>query len=369
MSVHDDLSRLLEGDCTPSEREALLARIEQDPEAKALWAQLGALPRQFDALLHTPPPPHLDAALLARESSRQRPSWRPWIPLLLAAALLLWALWPQPPAEILLAQGVQQLSGHLLLRAGDTRIELDGIAEISVEPAGEVPRVTGAGGELVSRRKIWMAAGAGALVTVVLYEGTAVVWAEDEPQTLQPGERVQVGTQPPDPAVPQAPGPVIPDRIAALEAENALLKTMLEQLETEYRGTPIPWPADLPEALTPAGFERNVRAALEQCAPDVELLGFECQEPPCFALLRPSKKDWWGRLVNQCPAWVDHYTNSVASASGSVQCEDGREEVYHMLGWSSQLLERELSEEERENQSKRFDARIDELRSNWKCQE
>lgn len=224
----------------------------------------------------------------------------------------------------------------------------------------------------MSRKRTVLAAGIGAAVTVAVYQGTALVQAgQDPPRVMAAGATMRLGAPPQRTEAPVPPPDEGEDeKIRALEAQNALLQRMLEDLETELRGTPIPWTDDIPEALRPEAFERNVRAAIEACAPELEIVGFECSEPPCLAMLRsPPEYAWWDPLVNDCPAWRDHYTNAVASASGTATCPDGSTEPYQLLGWSRKLVEPEggLDPAEKENANKRFTARIDEIAHSWPC--
>lgn len=386
MSALDDLeqlSQLLEGSLPPDEAAELQARLASDPALRSVWEQLCGLPTSFDALLHTPPPPELDDRILGRFAETAPPQEParshllrvlPW--LLAAAALLAWLLSPDP-VEVVLTAGVQRLDGRLLALVGDTTIEIDGIVEIAIEPIGAPARVAPTGGDPMSRKRALVAAGVGAVVTVVVYEGSAAVQAHTgEPRVLTRGETTRIGQPPPPhaPLVEQGTDPTseLRARNQELELQNQLLQRMLEDLEIEHRGTPIPWSDDLPEPLRPEAFERNVREALEDCAPDMELVGFECSEPPCFALLRPPERsDWWNDLVNECPAWRDNYTSSVSSASGQASCPDGSTERYQVLGWSSHLIEPEegLPPEIGDNRLKRWRFRVEQIRSDWPCAE
>ena len=101
----------------------------------------------------------------------------------------------------------------------------------------------------------------------------------------------------------------------------------------------------------------------------MEILGFDCTEPPCLAMLRPPRGNWWDDLVNLCPQWVDHYGSSVSSSSQSVTCGDGSKEHVQLLGWSRGLIDdtHPMTDEETENATKRFRARIAEAKAAWRC--
>lgn len=69
---------------------------------------------------------------------------------------------------------------------------------------------------------------------------------------------------------------------------------------------------------------------------DVELVGVDCAEPPCTAIFRHAEHEFWNKLINACPGWVDRYGSSVGSSSGTVECGDGRSESVWRIspgGW------------------------------------
>ncbi len=69
--------------------------------------------------------------------------------------------------------------------------------------------------------------------------------------------------------------------IAALELERDLQAGALVQVE----GQPQPWPEGLHPAYAEPAFTRTVQAALA-ADPELELLGVDCAEYPCIALVR-----------------------------------------------------------------------------------
>lgn len=391
------LSRLADGELDGEAQERLRARIAQEPALAEAWDRLDRLGLQVRALLDArPPPPALDARVVARVVAVDgQPARRAPIGGLALAAVVLVGIGlgvgvgvgagitrAQRVGEVALADGAARVDGRAELRVGELRIAVDGEAAITVEPADGAARVTASGGRMhgdtgrdgrASRRTAWLAAAAGAAVTVAVFEGRAVVFAGDAPPiTVPAGSRTTVGrAAKPAPSAPAPTGPTgdLAADNARLTQENALLQTMLSDLELEYRGTPVAWTDDIPAVYRQPAFERTVRDAVAACAPDLDVVGFECSEPPCFALLRPSRDDWWDRLVNNCPAWRDAYTNSVSSASGTATCPDGTTERYQVLGWSYGLVAPPggFTAEDEENRGKRFTARIDEIERNWAC--
>ena len=370
MNVHEALSRLQAGELPPDEADALRARIAREPEVRAAWELLEALPATFEDLLHTPPPPGLDDRILGAP----RRSWRPLAVGLLAVAAVLAVVLGgrRAPVTLVVSDGSVEVDGRARVLAGAVQVDVDGSAEISVEPADGPARGTEAGGPMTRRSVV-----AGSVLVAVVV-GTATVRAGGSETVLVAGESTRVGDGAEAP-VPSGPSEGPPNdllrRNAELEAENRLLQNLLQNQEIETSGTPIPWTDDIPAAYRPEAFERNVREAVATCAPNVEIVGFACSEPPCLVLLRPpgpasgDGPTWYDALVNTCPAWVDRYTSSVDSANGVATCPDGTEESYHLLGASYTLADpsRTFTREEQENRSKRFQARIREIKANWAC--
>jgi hypothetical protein len=364
MSVHQELSRLLEGDLPEAEARELSARIAADPEIAAGWARLRGLGAELRSALPVPPPPELDAQVLQRLSREPR-RWTRWLAFAAVAAAAAVAIslattWPRGPSELVLTEGVAEVDGRARVLAADAVVEVDGLARISVEPIDDLDRGTLSGGGTMSIGRRTFSAGPGLVVTVVVLGGTATVRAADPPPPA---------AAPPVPAADMA--------APNVAAENAVLRKLLADQEAELQGTPVPWPSALPEALTPAGFERRVREAVSRCAPAVRVVSVECTEPPCLALLRAPRgqspygdgRTWYDDLVNDCPAWTDAYTSEVAWASGTVDCADGTTDRYDVLGWSTALAPDRFPAAERENRSKRFQTRIDEIRRGWTCDE
>lgn len=341
MTIDEALSRLRAGDLSEEEATAWRARIADDPAVAARWSALDALDGDLGALLAAPPP-GLNARILQRHARARRP-WG-WAAIALAAGLLLGlGLGPLREAPVVgleLDDGLRVV-GRARLAAGGARVDIDGDASVRSPP-----------------------------LAVEVRGGRAVVRTPTGTTTLGPGDRFGLAApEPPPSAPPLHDQPGTDPRIAELELKVRLLEEMLQAQVVEYEGSAIPWPDDLPEDFEPDGFRRNLRLAVEECAPDVELVGFDCSEPPCLAQLRASDSDWWDRLVNRCPHFTDHYGNAVASASGRAVCADGSTESMQLLGWSWSAVEEThpLDDEARINFGKRFQARIEENQRAWPC--
>lgn len=368
MNLYEQLSRLAEGELDAEEAEALRRRIETEPEVAEAWAALGQLDEAMKDLLDTNPP--------AIDLQPARPRRAVWTIVAIAAAFLIGIgaqfFLPTAPPEVWIASGVERVSGDVRVFATDVRIDVNGVAEISVEPTGPFPRERKQGGSM--ERRQWMGAALGAAVTVVVYEGSAFVWASDTDVTrVDAGQTHQIGDPAPRHRATQRslpPGSDQDEEIESLKLQNRLLESMIAAQQTEFFGEPIPWPAGMEAVWTPEGFEPQAVEAVEACAPDLEVVGFACEEPPCFMKLRTTdaEENWWGRLINDCPQWTDVYGNSVSSAKDNVTCDDGTEEMMQVVGWSYAKLQEFAPDLEREHTSKRFQARLKEIKANWRCQ-
>jgi hypothetical protein len=299
----DDLSRLLDGELPPEQAARLCARIATDPALARRWAVLQALPTRIAALPREIPPPPPRAALAPAAA----PPWprraAPWLGWLVAAGLAVALLQPEPVR--VLASGTEFVDGRADLLAGDVRVSVDGIARVSVEPAGDGRRGVDAESDTMNTTHL-LAAAAGSLVTVAVLEGSAWIQGDDAPRTeVRAGETRSVGGAPHAPksrgaepwgAQSEAKRPPAEERIADLErqlrearTENAMARGQL----TRAQGTPSDWPADANPQMRPAAFERYVA---EQVAaiPGAELVDVDCDEFPCVAVIRSHApgEDW-----------------------------------------------------------------------------
>jgi hypothetical protein len=343
MSLDEDLSRLLDGDLPEPEAAALRGRIASDPEVARAWEAMASLPDALASLPVVPddasPPGVPDALLvsaLPSPSSLQRAGWRRALPWAVAVAALFFAFLrgttPVGPERIQLIAGESVLDGDLHLLAGDRAIDLDGRARVFVEPPDGVVRGAEQNASLEDPMdtRTLLGALAGAVVTITVYEGSAVVLADDgTPVTVEAGENrvFAPGDAPTRSARTDAPAPGTPERakelLDRLDALNAELSETRKALETEKfagalvrgqlkaeQGDPSTWEdADVPDAMRPERFEAELRAALEG-APDVAIDRVDCSEFPCIAVLEytgPSTAedgDWNQAVGKQVSDWT-----------------------------------------------------------------
>jgi hypothetical protein len=291
MDEYKNLSRLLSGELDAQEEADLKAKIAANPELAAKWAQMQALPSLLQSLPRELPPPLLET---------QKTSYKPLYlaGLALAAGLFLWMLWPESQPDRVLLSGTEWVSGQALVLAGDVQVKIDGVAEISVEPAPGWQRVVGAEDKMNQSHIV--AALAGSLVTVSVLEGRA--WfLGDTPIAIEAGETHSLQSKgkavEPEPVKQQEVASevaTLKQEVARLEREKAVIAARLKQQE----GSPEPWPASVPKMYEPENFEEFLEGRI-QALPDAEILAIDCEEYPCVALVESHSQepDWEDKLA------------------------------------------------------------------------
>ncbi len=293
---------------------------------------------QLDALLSQledpAPPPELDARVLAAVhqatagQAPATPSSRRW-PMVLAAAAGLAAvllLWPTGATEVIQTSGTQRYTGPVHVLVGDIEVDIDGQADVTVEPVGPPLRVDAAGGPMDKTHLL--SALAGATVTIAVYQGTAAIHGgTDAHAHLAPGDLQQVVVGGDAVAAPvsepaRAPARPHPDSMSqdALRQELTELREQLAAAEAsaewqrgqlaQVEGEAVEWTDAAPAALRPDQFEATLKAALGS-RDDVAILGIDCAEDPCLATIQVYGDD---------PDWdkgFDEISDAVEEASGA----------------------------------------------------
>jgi len=319
MTDYELLSRMLSGELSRAEERDLKTRMKKEPQLAAAWEALHGLPDILAAMPEDEVPPELNAAVLAHRRVRQLSRALRLVPWALAAGVLLLVLgWPDAPSEptAVLVEGRQIVDGEVMVLAGGVPVSIDGRAEISVEPLDGPLRD---GSQEVNDMKLESIAAAlvGAVVTVVVYEGSALINPGADAVALAAGETHTVGS----PAPPSGPGdrPVttrtsaealasasrdeLTDRVSELEAELASL-TFEQQINrgrlSAHEGSPQEWPDDLPAAFEPEGIKEAVAASMARME-DAELVSIDCDEFPCFVTMESFAEgdDWSGSVELQ----------------------------------------------------------------------
>lgn len=307
------LSALADGDLPAGDAALLRARIEADPRLAAAFAALQALPDALASLPLEIPPARLDEGILhgprpappvavaetlpppepvAAPAPWRRSSLR-WFAAAAALAAAVFLVVPRPAPVVVIEAGLHRVEGRVSVLAGDHRIDVDGATEVHVEPTRPLAR--GRGVEVPMKRSEVLAAGFGALVTVSVIEGSAMLRGPDgEVEALRsgdtrrwgeergvagPGRVVQVRSD--GPAAAATTPEALAGEVERLRMENALLRGQIANLT----GVPQPWPAQLAALYRPEGFEARAKALLGETQ-GVHLARVDCDEYPCIAVYR-----------------------------------------------------------------------------------
>ncbi|MCP4807425.1 MAG: hypothetical protein GY913_28825 [Proteobacteria bacterium] len=293
--MNDDLSRLLAGELSPDEEEALYDRIAEDPMLAAEWDEMQDLPGLLADLPDEAPPADLDALVLTEDPPRiSLARYAPWA---LAAAFILFAVWPAGNAtHSTLLSGQQLVEGPAVVHlAGDVTVEIDGVAHIFVEPSPELVRVTGVKEKNMTPKHL-LAAAAGAAITITVYEGTALISDSDAaPVEVQAGDTHRIDgvaaaepqaeplpTRTADITLPQALERI--DELEAALARSEFEGALVEGRIVQHEGLAQSWPDHVPSSLQPDAFADQLRKALSE-TDDADLVELDCDEFPCIATL------------------------------------------------------------------------------------
>ncbi|MCB9762846.1 MAG: hypothetical protein H6739_23800 [Alphaproteobacteria bacterium] len=171
------------------------------------------------------------------------------------------------------------------------------------------------------------------------------------------GERTRVVRVPADCA------PIEAER-ADLQQQLAFQKLLARDLELRAYGERPAWPDVPPPGHAPADFERIVDEAVEACGIPSEILGIDCEEPPCMVI---SKDDGLRAALMDCPTWTDAYGKSTTNTSTDVRCPDGSTERLILLGPGGVDYSEAASELDPWTPIKRLWYREDQARANLSC--
>jgi hypothetical protein len=336
----EQLSMLWSRDLPEAEAQALRERIATEPEVAVQWRQLCAA---MDALGELPD--ELPAPPLRAPSRPQRrltvPRAVPW---LLAAAAAVALAMPRPRPAVVLAAGGQWVEGDLRLLAGDVPVDIDGKVWVSVEPAAGVARVERP--EDPMRKSTWMGGLAGALVTVAVYEGSAVVHAApgDRGVVVGPGETHQTGAPRAAPSADLSPE-ARQQNIARLEADLAAAQQALAEAKFEgaltrgqlvaMQGKPSEWPSDIPADLGPERFRAELEKQLEG-VPDIRVTDVDCDEYPCIAAIEytgTGDDDWHEPIGDAVRGWLEQVLgpDDLSLSLNNSRFRDGDRDARYMV--------------------------------------
>jgi len=160
---------------------------------------------------------------------------------------------------------------------------------------------------------------------------------------------------------------VLLTRLAELQGEIDTIEEQARTYEEQLFGPALAWPKQVPHELSSSGFRDQVEIALGECDPDVDLLGIDCSEPPCLALLRIRSEDWRAKMVTECAPWSEPFGTQTSGISFSVTCADGSGERAEMIGAPLRKVLGETADEQAEAMSRRLQARMLEPQLHWVC--
>lgn len=156
------------------------------------------------------------------------------------------------------------------------------------------------------------------------------------------------------------------DRVGELENELKMARAATELYERELFGDPIPWPETIPEPFQPGVFQRAMQDVMQDC--EAELVGFECDEPPCIAMLRNDDPGYLGPLVERCLGWVEQFGDRSSGLHTNIDCGDGHSERVHLISPPPfGVLFAEDDDEARTNYAKRRRLRYKQIELGWEC--
>jgi hypothetical protein len=156
-------------------------------------------------------------------------------------------------------------------------------------------------------------------------------------------------------------------------------RNRIAALEHELYGEPMAWPDDTPYLADPKNYAREFARALDACQVPVDVVGYDCTEPPCYAVLRrdelafSSSDELWS-TISDCEYWQDRYYPGVGMATDSVDCGDGREEGILLLSVQPREDPNWLTDPDADravlaNSAKRFDLRKKAAEEAWRCED
>jgi hypothetical protein len=157
-------------------------------------------------------------------------------------------------------------------------------------------------------------------------------------------------------------------RVRELERELSLERMRSANLAIVAYGQTPTWPEEVPPGHGPDSFPAFVRQAVAECGVDVDIAGFDCDEPPCVVIVRGGSRSWYSDLTN-CDVWADMYGTKGASMSGaSAKCDDGTEETFTLVGPPNGDYFKEESETDPLIFAKRMKYREEQLKYDYFCQ-
>lgn len=104
------------------------------------------------------------------------------------------------------------------------------------------------------------------------------------------------------------------------EERARLLGAVQRARQVAIAGGPS-WPAD-PGDHAPQVVEASLKAAIEACGEDADLLELDCTEPPCIGVVRVGENAWnETSMIAACEPWHEKYGEEAAISMKSIVCD------------------------------------------------
>jgi hypothetical protein len=191
----------------------------------------------------------------------------------------------------------------------------------------------------------------------------------------------------PDPAGEKSEIDRLKKQVQKLKTKAFMLETLADSFQEYKKDPPIPWPEGIPKQYRPEQFRSIVAQGLEEIQAPVDLVGFECVESPCIAMMRIH--EGYISKINNSNIWRENFGKGVTGSPVMVDCPDGSEERIELVAaeWNmrhdpkkmspeayKQAMQKEthrlirgrLTKEEAER-GKRLSLRMRRLRIFWEC--
>ncbi len=207
-------------------------------------------------------------------------------------------------------------------------------------------------------------------------------------RAAHPAGRMPVARDHRTPAVPCDPKELqrIRDRIDEIRTKTAFSERLSDGYVATQEGVPIPWTDDIPLQYRAEQFQAIIAQALDELQAPAEIVGFDCNEPPCIVKLRVL--DGSNIKINKSDAWRKNFRGRTATLV-NVDCKDGRFERINLFApsWDGKTDPAGLTEEENKKirkaairrmidgteteeekaRDKRLSHRLSTIRESWQC--
>jgi hypothetical protein len=149
-------------------------------------------------------------------------------------------------------------------------------------------------------------------------------------------------------------------------------RILLEGYRAEVEGVVQEWTAELRERFNREKFRDVVDRVQETCDLPGELVGMDCEEPPCIAVFRLNENQvrssawYYGRAgTPACETWEKEYTRGMFLLPTLMDCPRGGREWFAVLAPS--FYWKGAAQRDIENNGKRILTRAKGIKDKWRC--